>query len=601
VSIPRFCSYLALPVLSFSLLTTPANASASPPEVVPPSDAASSETYDQIVRLSLVEGDVRISRGKEGEHATGGAWGEGVANLPIESGFSLVTGTGRAEIEFEDASTVYLGDNSVLVFNELTTTGGVPHSELTLVSGTATLHVQPTFPEETFILRTPAGLVTVRYGLPSFIRVNSYLDAMVITPREASTTLDSTGTKKTVKGQTITYYTDPKRVPEVSSDPGAFAEWDEWTAKREATRADALSKVMKDSGLTSPIPGLAEMNGQGTFFDCAPYGTCWQPTGGWGDPKGETGQLESQQVSYPSLRRSGPTLLRVSQTFQSSTPGAILQTKYEEPFPCAPGRVRRLISKDPLTGRETVLRTDYDFGGGAPYNWAVCHAGSWIHREHRYVWVAGTKRHHQCPVHWVRYGHSKAYVPIHPHDVPGRLPINLKHGVFQTSGRKGESVERVAFNPSTPVKVLNGTPKEFRAAYYPPLQRAEAPRLEAHLIKNGLVPGKNAIAKSPGTAITFNHKTQSFMVARQVTIGNRNTTVTEHFGGRGSNAQMHAGGGSSSGGSGSRGGGGSSGSHGTSGGSSGGGGGSHGSSGGGGGSSSGGSSGGGGGGGGGHR
>jgi FecR protein len=591
MSIPR--RYLALPVLSLSLLTTPAHASASPPEVVSPPNAASSETYDQIVRLSLVEGDVRVSRGKEGEHATGGAWGEAVANLPIESGFSLVTGTGRAEIEFEDASTVYLGDNSVLAFNELTTTGGVPHSELTLVSGTATLHVQPTVPQETFILRTPAGLVTVRYGLPSFIRVNSYLDAMVIAPREASTTQDNTGTKKTVKGQTITYYTDPKRAPEVSSDPGAFTEWDEWTAKREATRADALSKAMKDSGLTSPIPGLAELNGQGTFFDCVPYGTCWQPTGGWGDHKGEAGQLESQQASYPSLRRSGPSLLRVSQTLQSSAPGAILQTKYEEPFPCAPGRVRRLISKDPATGRETVLRTDYDFGGGASYNWAVCHAGSWIHREHRYVWVAGTKRHHQCPVHWVKYGHSKAYVPIHPHDVPGRLPINLKHGVFQTSGRKGESVERVAFNPNTPVKVLNGTPKEFRAAYYPPLQRAETPRLEAHLIKDG---GKNAIAKSPGTAITFNHKTQSFMVARQVTIGNRNTTVTEHFGGRGSNAQTHAGGGSSNGGSGSRAGGGSSGSHGTSGGSSGGGGGSHGSSGGGGGSSSGGSSGGGGGG-----
>ena len=83
-----------------------------------PSNAASSQTYDQIVRLSLVEGDVRVSRGKEGEHATGGAWGEAVANLPIESGFSLVTGTGRAEIEFEDASTIYLGDNSVLTFDQ---------------------------------------------------------------------------------------------------------------------------------------------------------------------------------------------------------------------------------------------------------------------------------------------------------------------------------------------------------------------------------------------------------------------------------------------------------------------------------------------------
>jgi hypothetical protein len=32
---------------------------------------------------------------------------------------------------------------------------------------------------------------------------------------------------------------------------------------------------MKASGLTSPIPGLADMDGQGTFFKCPPYGTCW--------------------------------------------------------------------------------------------------------------------------------------------------------------------------------------------------------------------------------------------------------------------------------------------------------------------------------------
>ena len=118
MSIPRYYRYLALPVLSLSLLAAPAHASSSTPRVVSPSNAASSQTYDQIVRLSLVEGDVRVSRGKEGEHATGGAWGEAVANLPIESGFSLVTGTGRAEIEFEDASTIYLGDNSVLTFDQ---------------------------------------------------------------------------------------------------------------------------------------------------------------------------------------------------------------------------------------------------------------------------------------------------------------------------------------------------------------------------------------------------------------------------------------------------------------------------------------------------
>ncbi len=207
-----------------------------------------------------------------------------------------------------------------------------------------------------------------------------------------------------------------------------------------------------------------------------------------------------------------------------------------------PDRVRYLIGTDPVTGKDKVLRTELD-SNTAPYDWAVCHSGSWIHHEHRYVWVAGTKRHHDCPVHWVKYGGTKGYVPIHPHDVAGKPPINLKHGVFETSGRKGESVQHVAFNSSIPVKVLEGAPKEFLKPYFPPLQRAETPHLEAHMVKDGVAPFKDNPTRPTGTPITFDHKSQSFMMARQVTEGSKNTTVTEHFGGRSENFQAHNGGG----------------------------------------------------------
>jgi hypothetical protein len=158
-----------------------------------------------------------------------------------------------------------------------------------------------------------------------------------------------------------------------------------------------------------------------------------------------------------------------------------------------------LIARDPLTGKDTVLRTDLD-PYASPYDWAVCHAGFWIHREHRYVWVAGTRRHHHCPVRWVKYGGSKGFVPLHPHDVAGKTPLNLKHGIFQTTGRKGESVEHVAFNPGKPVKLLDTSPKEFLKPYFPPLQHAETPRLEAHLVKDGFIAGKEGTARPTGTA-----------------------------------------------------------------------------------------------------
>jgi len=103
----------------------------------------SDTTYAQVVRLSYVEGDVRIARGEQNEKPAGPVWEKATADLPLEAGFSLVTGAGRAEIEFEDASTLYLGENSVLTLNDLQTTSGIPHSELALLSGTVTLHIRP--------------------------------------------------------------------------------------------------------------------------------------------------------------------------------------------------------------------------------------------------------------------------------------------------------------------------------------------------------------------------------------------------------------------------------------------------------------------------
>jgi hypothetical protein len=535
------CRYLAILLLTASLSgQVPPTDTVPPQPIQPTSSTTPAQTYDQIVRLSFVEGDVRISRGKEGEHASGGAWGQAATGTPIETGFSLVTGKGRAEIELEDASTVYLGEDSVMTFNELTATGGIPHTDVTLVSGTATLNVRPTFPGEGFVMRTEVGNVTVRYPNKNFLRVNSYLDAMAVTPQEDSTLHNGTAEHKSSKGETTTYNRNGHVVTEGTASPSEFAAWDDWTAKRIAARDLAVSATMKEAGLSSPIPGLAEMKDQGTFFACAPYGTCWQPTSGWGEYEAAPVPLTAQSRSDASYQRTAPPS---AQALQSGSPSAILRTEDIEPFPCSPNRVRRLIARDPATGRDTILRTDTY--ASAPYDWAVCHAGTWIHHDRRYVWVAGTKRHHQCPVHWVKYGNSKAYVPIHPHDVAGKAPINLKHGVFQTTGRKGESVEHVAFNAGTPVKLLPTAPKEFLRPYFPTLQHAETPHLEAHLVKGGLAAGREGGAKSAGTPITFDHRSQTFQLARQVVQGGRSTTVTERFGGTGNGLQAHNGGGSS--------------------------------------------------------
>ena len=93
---------------------------------------ASAESKARIVRLSDVEGKVQIDR------TTGGGFEKAFLNLPVIEGSHLKTGDGRAEVEFEDGSTLRLGPESELAFTRLALgNDGQKLSTVQLVSGTA--------------------------------------------------------------------------------------------------------------------------------------------------------------------------------------------------------------------------------------------------------------------------------------------------------------------------------------------------------------------------------------------------------------------------------------------------------------------------------
>jgi hypothetical protein len=480
----------------------------------------SDATYAQIVRIRYVEGDVRIARGDEKEKPAGATWETAVANLPLETGFSLVTGAGRAEIEFEDASTVYLAENSVLTFNDLHTTSGVPYTDMALLTGTLSLNVHTNIAGEKFYLRTPTDSFLAQFPDAWIARVSSYVDGTAHTQQ-----------KGLVKNHTQ-FFRDGHMIDSAGpNDPGAFADWDKWVADRVAQRTAAMADVMKASGLTSPIPGLADMEGQGTFFDCAPYGTCWESN----PPSDRQQAEETPAFGGAHIVRADfhqPARFRGAQPMQID-PLDPLALRDEGYFPCFPAAIRFRVVRDPSTGTDTLLTT----GGvtnAVPWNWAVCHAGSWVHRRHRYCWVVGHKRHHIAPVRWVRSGHRVAFVPIHPYDVKGRPPINRKEEVFAVS--KNGSVERVKFDPGHSIEELKSPPREFRGAHMPPLSRAEAPHMEAHAMKDGRIP-----VAARGIPLSFDSKAHSFMMPRQVMYGNKNTTVFAPMTNRGGTLQASGG------------------------------------------------------------
>jgi len=571
----------------------------------------SDETYAQIVRISFVEGDVRIARGEAKDKPAGAVWEKAVANLPLETGFSLVTGAGRAEIEFEDDSTLYLGENSVLTFNDLHTTSGAPYTDIGLLAGTVSTNVFSNIAGEQFYLRTPTDTFVARYLSPWNVRISSYLDGdaetevsgRLVPVSGPAPTMGAKGHAEYLRDGHLVDFAGPK------DDAAEFAAWDKWVAVRVAQRTAANQEVMKASGLTALIPGLSELKGQGTFFDCAPYGTCWEPKvqPASQPPSHDGGQLPDDKVSraWPpsaSAFATGAHLVRADFHPATRFSGVQAQMGFTDPFgttdvqdyfPCIPSQVRYRVARDPITGASSVV----DSGIGtstAGWNWAVCHAGSWVQRRHHYCWVVGHKRHHVAPVRWVKSEHKVGFVPIHPFDVKGRPPINRKETVFALNNKNGLSIERLKFDPGKPIEELKSPPREFREAHLPPLARTAAPHMEAHVMKDGLRGGKLTATK--GVPLTFNAKAQTFNMSKEVMHGTKvatvSTPVTNHGGtlqARGGSFSSGHGGFSGGGGARSGGSGGSGGAHGG-GGSSGGGSGGGGSHGGGGGSSAGGSS-----------
>src|SRR5438094_5444817 len=75
---------------------------------------AFADSQVRIVRLSQVDGDVQADRN------TGQGFEKAFLNMPVTQGMKLRTNTdGRAEIEFEDGSTLRIVPHTIVVFPEL--------------------------------------------------------------------------------------------------------------------------------------------------------------------------------------------------------------------------------------------------------------------------------------------------------------------------------------------------------------------------------------------------------------------------------------------------------------------------------------------------
>jgi hypothetical protein len=518
-------------LLAFSAMLLPR--AMAGPSAVPQSDA-------QLVRVSYVEGDVRFNRGDGKRPDLKKPWEQAEVNLPIAEGFALATGVGRAEVELETGEVVYVAENSVVLFERLTSTDSV-ETRLELVSGTVTTDVKP-LPTEAFEIEMPTGKFQVSYPKSSYVRLDSYLNGMAITPQGVIGSDVSQNDSQDVhiaKGQTLTYEVGHTARIDGARQSKASNDWDQWVYARVQARSTAMQAALKASGLSSPIPGLTDMYASGTFSPCAPYGTCWEPA-----PQSAAPSQASQQPAprQPSAGR---------QPFKPQTVGFFTG--------CPP-----LWTTTPV-----VAQTPQQLRQLWASSWPVCYFTRSIYQNNHYVFVVGKKRHHH-PVRWVQVGNKTGFVPAHPADVKGQPPKNLKHGIFVVSTDKGnDHIERVDFNPKEKVETLSRPPKEFRATSYPELAKAAPPGIQGRLIEGTVPNAKSTGVKGAEPTITYDYKKGNFVQSGAVVAGHTTKPVvvggldsrggfsggsgshSSGGGGRSGEAESRGGGGSSYGGGGS--------------------------------------------------
>jgi hypothetical protein len=237
----RILSFLAIFAISFSLV---------------PYVSAAEKPDAPLTRLSVVQGDVRLSFG-DGKHPNlTEQWQQAETGVLLEQGASIATGDGRATIEFESGGSVYLAENSLLLFKQLSQDGDRSIARMSLVTGSATFSLKPVN-NQSFFLETPTDKIEITAPDTYFARMDSYLDATAITPQgDKGEHVVRRGypNLQIAEGQTMFFQRgDVLWLPQ--ENPPAFPVGWRFAAWVNGEQLDAAAATLKASGFASLLPG----------------------------------------------------------------------------------------------------------------------------------------------------------------------------------------------------------------------------------------------------------------------------------------------------------------------------------------------------------
>lgn len=229
--------------------------------------ACLADSQVRIVRLSNVEGDVQIDR------ATGQGYERAFDNIPVTQSVKLKTrADGRAEVEFEDGSTIRLAPLTVVEFPALSLRdSGGKLSTVDLKQGIAYVNFAGKKDDE-FNLNFAQQHIAV--SDPTHFRVLVASEGVMVSVFAGSVKIDGpNGIVALDKKHSASFLPDvdqpklAKNVPEL--------DFDDWDKSQQQYHDRYMARTYNSY---SPYAyGVSDLNYYGNFTYMPGYGTVWQP------------------------------------------------------------------------------------------------------------------------------------------------------------------------------------------------------------------------------------------------------------------------------------------------------------------------------------
>jgi hypothetical protein len=226
------------------------------------------DSQARIVRLSYVDGGVTIDRG------TGQGFERAILNMPITQDVKLRTGAeGRAEIEFENGSTVRLAPRSEVAFTQLgMRDSGEPVTVANLSQGTAYVNLRQKRAGD-FRVAVASRELAVKKGSHIRVALGDQQVAVAVFSGEVEAA-NGEQEVRAKKDETLSFDRDQSAQYLVAKgiEQQDLDNWDAGRAKYQERYT-----VANNYAMGSPYYGLSDLNYYGSFYNAPGWGYLWQP------------------------------------------------------------------------------------------------------------------------------------------------------------------------------------------------------------------------------------------------------------------------------------------------------------------------------------